>query len=137
MTDVTNGYVKALFFSLVKTVGGVEAAGAYLNISHQRVSQLQSQQCADMPTVMHIVTLEQACGQDLVTGVLSRHVTGEAARGDLITEACEAVEAGANVLQLVRTKASPQAIRMAVTNLHKQASDVVDAAARDHGREAG
>jgi hypothetical protein len=134
MTDITPAYVKGLFHSLVKAVGGVEAAGLYLGISHQRISVLQNPQSADMPTIMHVVTLEAVVGQDLVTGVLARNVNGEAARHDLMTEACEAVEAGANVLHLARRGGDRLALHAAARNLHKQSSDVLDAVARDHAR---
>lgn len=48
MSDpVLPAYVKGLFHQLVKAVGGVEAAGAFLGVSHQRISQLQTTTCAD------------------------------------------------------------------------------------------
>lgn len=73
---VLPAYVKGLFFQLVKAAGGVEAAGAFLGVSHQRISQLQTTTCADMPTVMQIVALESACGLPVVTGALARRLTG-------------------------------------------------------------
>lgn len=77
MSDpVLPAYVKGLFHQLVKAVGGVEAAGAFLGVSHQRISQLQTTTCADMPTVMQIVALESACGLPVVTGALCRRLTG-------------------------------------------------------------
>jgi len=130
MTEISPAYVKGLFHHLVKATGGVEAAGAFLGISHQRVSQLQNIQCADMPTIMQVVTLEAVVGQDLVTGILARHVSGEAARGDLVTEVCEAVEAGAEVLHLTRTGADHHSVRKAAINLHKQTTEVLDVASR-------
>ena len=73
---VPPAFVKGLFHQLVKAVGGVEAAGAYLGVSHQRVSQLQTTTCADMPTIMQVIALEAACGNPIVTGALSRRLTG-------------------------------------------------------------
>lgn len=133
MTTITPGYIKGLFFHLVRAVGGVEAAGAYLGISHQRVSQLQNTQSADMPTIMHVATLEAAVGQDLVTGALSRAVTGESGKGNLLTESCEAVEAATNVLHLSRTGASPRELHKAATTLHRESEDILDTIAAKTG----
>lgn len=72
---ISPAFVKGLFFQLVKAAGGVEAAGAFLGVSHQRISQLQTLSCADMPTVMQIVALEQACGLPVVTGALCRRLS--------------------------------------------------------------
>lgn len=136
MSAITPAQVKGLFYALVKEVGGVEAAAAFLGISHQRVSQLQSPAHTDLPTIMHVVTLEAVVGQDVVTGVLSRAAGGIGAAKDLRTEVCEAVEASADVLRLVRTGADRKTIHKAGLHLMREAADVVDHVARQE-REAG
>jgi hypothetical protein len=136
MPSVTPAQIKGLFYHLVRQVGGVEAAAAYLEISHQRVSQLQNAQTSDMPTIMHVVTLEAVVGQDVVTGVLSRAATGAGGRSDLTTEACEAVEASAEVLRLVRTNADPKTLRQAALRLVREAEDVTDHLARNDRAES-
>lgn len=126
MTTITTGEVKGLFYHLVKAVGGSEAAAAYLGVSQQRISQLQNVRYPDMPTVMHIVTLEHVVGQDLVTGFLSRAAAGESTPGDVMTEACEATEAAVNVQKLARTGAPRRELREAATELHREAADLID-----------
>jgi hypothetical protein len=130
MTTPTNAQIKGLFFHLIKSVGGVEAAGAYLSISHQRVSQLQSINCADMPTLMQIVTLEHAVGVPVVTRALAESVVNSQDANDLLAEACEATEAAAELQRLARAKAEPRVIRAAAIRLEQEARDAVAAAVK-------
>ena len=94
--------VKALFKMLVAAVGGVEAAGVHLGVSHQRVSQLYSLSNDDEPAYRHIRVLEVAAGQAVVTGAHVKAVRGEEA--DCITAAVvESVGATTNALRLVHS----------------------------------
>lgn len=126
-TVPTSHQIKGLFFHAVKAVGGVEAAGAYLQISHQRVSQLQSINCADMPTIMHIVTLEHVIGQPIITRALAESVAGPLGAADLMVEACEATEAAADLQALVRNRADHKTIRDAAVRLQREATDITAA----------
>ncbi|WP_298699217.1 helix-turn-helix domain-containing protein [uncultured Brevundimonas sp.] len=74
---LTDGEIKALFRQLVKAVGGVEAAGVELGVSHQRVSVLQSPAAADMPTVRQIIALEVVAKAPVVSGPWFRAIKGQ------------------------------------------------------------
>lgn len=102
MTDVTPAQIKGLFFHLVGKVGGVVPAGAYLGVSHQRVSILQSVNHPDMPSLMQVVTLERVVGQDIVTGALSRAATGKPDTGEVLDEVMDAHAALANLQESIR-----------------------------------
>lgn len=112
MSAVTRETIKGLFFHLVRAVGGVEAAAAYLDISHQRVSRLQlirdgsGEPVQDMPTVLQIVTLEAVVGQPVVTGALARSAEGKSATADPIKEAGDVVIAASEVFSAVRSGAT-------------------------------
>lgn len=94
--------VKALFKMLVGAVGGVEAAGVHLGVSHQRVSQLYSLSNDDEPAYRQIRLLEVAAGQAVVTGAHVKAVRGDEA--DCITAAVvESVGATTNALRLVHS----------------------------------
>lgn len=127
MSVVTEAEVKGLFYHLVKAVGGVEAAGAFLKISHQRVSQLQSPNNADMPTVMQIATLEHVVGQGIVTGAMARAAEGGAVNANPEKEIGDVVMASADVLRLERADAHPRAKKDAALKLVREATDVADA----------
>lgn len=133
MSEITPAYVKALFHHLVRQIGGLEAAGAYLGVSFQRVSQLQSVNCPDMPTVIQVATLEAALGHSVIFGALAKLVedgAGSAAK-DALEEACEVTEAAANLLHLVRSgNATPREIQAAVLDVQREAMDVPRAVRR-------
>lgn len=92
--------VKALFKMLVTAVGGVEAAGVHLGVSHQRVSQLYSLSNDDEPGYRQIRLLEVVAGRTIVTGAHVKAVRGEEA--DSISAAVvESVSATSTALRLV------------------------------------
>lgn len=64
--------VKALFGQLVDAVGTHDAAAVFLGVSRQRVSQLISTSCPDLPTVAQIAKLEDVCGTSIVFAALAR-----------------------------------------------------------------
>lgn len=137
MTEITPAFIKGHFHHLVRAVGGTEAAGVYLGVSHQRVSQLQSVHSADMPTILQVLTLEQAVGRSVVFSALARAVEGAAAE-DIRAAAVDAVTTGAQVLRLVSDKtadgridaAELQEIRRAAHDHLGEAQELVDAAQR-------
>lgn len=131
MTAVTSAEIKGLFYQLVRAVGGIEAAGAYLGVSHQRVSQLQNPTCADMPTVMHVVTLEAVVGQPIVTSALARAAAGGSIHADPGKEIGDVVLAQAEVLSLHRAGAPAKDQKAAALRLVKEAEEVVDAIGGD------
>ncbi|MHB8286911.1 MAG: hypothetical protein ACYDD1_19850 [Caulobacteraceae bacterium] len=74
---LTDGEVKALFSQLVKAVGGQEAAAIYLGgISRQRVQQICSPNCTDMPTFRQIMALELAAERALITTAAKGAIEG-------------------------------------------------------------
>jgi hypothetical protein len=125
MTEVTAGQIKGLFYHLVRRVGGVEAAGAFLGVSHQRVSTLQNVNQPDMPTLLQVAILERAIGQSVVFAALARYATGAPDASDCaVTEACEVTEASARLLHLVRTAAPQREIEAAALAVQREAQDV-------------
>lgn len=122
--DVTPGQIKGLFYHLVKEVGGIEAAGAYLGVSHQRVSQLQNIQHVDMPNLMQVVTLERVVGQAIVTGVLAASAVGAATAHDLLTEVFDATEAVVDLQRIVRKGGDKKTIRAAAIRAAGELDDV-------------
>lgn len=122
--EVSRAEVKALFAALVSRCGGIEAAGARLGISHQRVSQLQHPTNADMPTIMHVVALESFCAEPVVSGALAQAIDGGKA-GDLITEGMEASEATMAVQRLIRTGAPDKQIMAAALDAKGEIDDVI------------
>lgn len=123
---VNPAQVKALFHHLVRACGGVEAAGARLGISHQRVSQLQSANHDDMPTIMHIASLEEFCGQPIVTGALARVATGQSLTNDPDKEISDVTIAQADIIALRRSGADPRQVKAAALRLVREAQEVVD-----------
>lgn len=94
------GELKALVRQLVKAVGGCDAAGIELAITHQRVSNYQSPNHPDMMPLVYIMQLEAVIGQAIVTGAVSRAVEG--AETDCIhTAAVEAVAAAAQAIGVI------------------------------------
>jgi len=128
MREVTAAEVKGLFHHLVKKVGGLEAAASYLSVSFQRVSQLQSINCTDMPTIMQVVTLELAVGQPVVTGVLAEASTGEGA-SCVHRAAVVAMEQGVKALRLVHDMDADKVREsVEITAVQRAAIENVDAA---------
>lgn len=115
---------KVLFMTLVRLIGGCDAAGAMLGISHQRVSQLQSLNHADMPTLMQVHILEMALGQPIVSGALARLAVGRTCGVDLIKEAAEAVAAVSSVLDACVKGATQRDALIAVSRARKELDDV-------------
>lgn len=124
MTDITPGQVKGLFFHLVKAVGGVEAAGAFLGVSHQRVSTLQNVNHADMPTILQVVALEQAAGQSVVLGQLAKLATGCLIASDLSKETREATYAAVDLQRAADNGATKKDLQAALLRLRKEADEV-------------
>lgn len=125
MTEASQQYVKALFRTFVlKDVGGVDAAGALMGVSHQRVSQLISLNTADMPTIMQVVALEQAVGRAVITSALAEAVEGKEARGDLLRETSEGVSAAAQTMEAVVKGARPEEVAALAAKTIKEMEDV-------------
>ena len=125
MTETSQQYVKALFRTFVlKDVGGVEAAGALLGVSHQRVSQLVSLNTADMPTIMQVAVLEHAVGRAVITSALAEAVEGKEARGDLLRETSEGVSAAAQTMEAVVNGARPEEVAALAAKTIKEMEDV-------------
>jgi hypothetical protein len=125
--SLTAAQLKGLFHQLVRAAGGVEAAGAVLGVSHQRVSQLQSVAGDQLPNVLQIVSLESFVGQPIVTGFLARLCEDSGATSDPVKEAVEVVGAAAEVIDLVSRKAAPKDIAAAIVRLKDEADDVTHA----------
>jgi hypothetical protein len=121
---MTPARVKSLVFQLVKAAGGVEAAGAVLGVSHQRVSQLQSLNHADMPTLMQVVALEAFVGHPILTAALAASITSADAGKSPLEEACEVTEAAAELLRLIRTGAPTREIDAVIWRLRKEIDDL-------------
>lgn len=130
MREIAAPEIKGLFHHLVKAVGGVEAAGAFLEISHQRVSQLQSVNCADMPSILQIVRLEQAAGRPIVTGVLAEAATSEG--GSCVKRAVvSAVEKSGKALRLVHDAYADHHLDQSEIQTVQRAAHDLDAATRE------
>lgn len=124
MRELSDAQIKGLFYHLVKAVGGVEAAGAFLGVSHQRVSQLQSVQSDNMPTLRQVATLEAVVGQPIVTGALARFATGhEIGAAHIHEEVCEAVVSAADVLRAEQA-GDQKAYSAAVIALKREVSEI-------------
>lgn len=125
--DVSPAFVKALFYQLVKAVGGTEAAGAYLEVSHQRVSQLQSPNSADMPGLMQVIKLEAVAGVPIVTGALAKLVEGASGKKSMEDEVFDVTQAAVDLHASVRSGADPKTIEGKVIRLRREAEDVTAA----------
>lgn len=131
MTITQAPYVKALFLSLVKLAGGVDASAVALGVSHQRISQLTSLQSADMPTLMQVVALEAFANQPIVTAALAKLVRGEGNGADPAKESAEVVTASARLMELTVNGASRRDILAAVAAVRSELDDVPAALAED------
>jgi len=135
--SATREQIKGLFFHLVKAVGGVEAAGAYLGISHQRVSRLQllkdreGLSVEDMPTVLQIATLEAVVGQPIVTGALARAAQGHGVFTDPVKEAGDVVVAASHAFQLVRDGVDRRTAVAAVLQTERELAELKDSLGGD------
>jgi len=130
MTETSQQYIKALFRTFVlKDVGGVDAAGALMGVSHQRVSQLISLNTADMPTIMQLVALEHAVGRAVITSALAEVVEGKEARGDLMRETSEGVTAAARTMEAVVKGERPDEIAALAVKTIQEMEDVRSIAA--------
>ncbi len=129
MTEYSPSILKGLFFQAVKQYGGVVPAGAALNISPQRVSQLQSPDepgKTNTPTWEHVWDLDKANGHSVIFAALARMVEeGATAQKDALEEACDVTEAAARLMGLIRTgKASDREIMSAILDVQREAMDV-------------
>lgn len=124
MSEVTPGQIKGLFFHLVRSVGGVEAAGAYLKVSHQRVSALQSTTTSDLPTIMQVATLERVANQSVVFASLAKAATGALAHRDLEKETRDATYAAVDLQRSADSGADRKTLQAAVLKLRKEADEV-------------
>lgn len=132
MTTLSQPYLKALIRTFVlKDVGGVEAAGALLEVSHQRVSQLTSLQSADMPTLMQVIALERFAGQAIVTGALAKLANPDTAARDPLKETSEVVSAASELLNIVVSGGSRREVLAAVAKLQAETADVPAALAEE------
>lgn len=124
MSDL-NSLIKGHFAQLVRAAGGTEASGACLGVSHQRVSQMQSKNCPDLPRLEQIHELEMFVGQSVVFGALARMAEAEgAATKDALEEACDVTEAAAELLRLARNGAPTKEIEAAALAVQREAMDV-------------
>lgn len=122
--DITPGYVKGLFHHLVRSVGGLEAAGAFLGVSFQRVGQLQSMNHPDMPTLLQVVTLEQACGQSIILAQLAKAATGALTAGDLEKETREATYAAVDLQRMAENGATRKELEAALLKLRRESDEI-------------
>jgi hypothetical protein len=134
---IETGEVKALFRQLVKAVGGVDAAAVELDISHQRVSFLQTTSNEDEPTFRQIRILEFVAKRPIVSGAQFRAVNGEC-DDSIQSAAVEVVTTGAKVLSLVhnmdadghRGAGEVRTVQEAASIHLREARELHDAAAR-------
>ena len=133
---MTPARVKSLVFQLVKAAGGVEASGAVLGVSHQRVSQLQSLNHADMPTLMQVIALEAFVGHPILTAALAADLTPTHAGKSPLEEACEVTETAAELLRLVRTGGAARDIEATIWRLRKEIDDLPATIAADDLRRS-
>jgi hypothetical protein len=123
------GLIKALFHQLVGRCGGVEACAAVLGVTSQRVSQLQSMNCGDLPSLSLIVKLERFVGEAIVTGGLANAVRRDAQPGDLGRETRQATYAAVALQQGVDEGLSRDELRARAQALHRELEDVNQALA--------
>lgn len=123
-SEITPAYVKALFHHLVKAVGGVDAAGAYLGVSFQRVSMLQKATTPDMPTIMQVHTLERVAERSVVFDVLANAIGDNREVDDLAKETREATYAAVDLQRAVDTGARKRDLRIVHQRLMEEAEQV-------------
>lgn len=124
MKDVTPAYVKVLFGQMVRLAGGTDAAGLILGLSNQRVSQLQSLNCADQPSALHLIKLHVGIESPFLTDALTALAGGTPPSRDLQKETREHLHAAANLDALASSNAPPKAISDALTKAQRELADV-------------
>ena len=137
------GEIKALFRQLVKAVGGVQAAGVELGVSHQRVSVLQNPANPDLPTLVQVLALEVVAGRPIVTGAAARAISG-AADDSMTAAAVASVASSADLIARVhameadgvRSQADIRSVQEAAQKNLREAQEAADAAARLSGEGA-
>lgn len=129
-TGFTPQYIKALFRRLVKEAGGIQAVGEHLEISFQRVEQLYSPRCADLPQLTQILSVSEWIGSDTFFRAIADAISAKHAPVDVETESFEATEAAAALQKLARKRADPRVIEDAAERLVDEANDVLAAARR-------
>lgn len=122
--EISPAYIKALFHHLVRAVGGIEPAGAYLGVSFQRVSILQSANSPDMPTIMQVLTLEKVAERSVVFSILAKAAGAEIEIDDLAKETREATYAAVDLQRAVDTGAKKRDLRLAYQRLMDEAEQV-------------
>lgn len=127
---MTPAHLKALFHVLVRAAGGIEAAGAVLDVSPQRVAQLYSPQSPSLPTVLHIVQLEAFVGDAIVTSQLAKLAKPTGDEKSIEDEAFEATAAAFDVHAAVRSGADAKTVESKVVALRKEVEDVTAALGR-------
>jgi hypothetical protein len=85
--------IKALFCTLIQRCGGVYAASAFLGVSHQRVSTIQSLETTDLPTVQQLMALQGWIGDAFVFDALADQIRANRRIGDVGKETREATYA--------------------------------------------
>lgn len=91
--------LKALFKQLRQVIGSQDAAAAYLNVSRQRVAQLEgAKHPEDVPTWAQVFTLEQEAGRSIVFAALAAMSEAKAPT-DIMDASIAAVTASSAALQ--------------------------------------
>ena len=93
--------LKALFHQLRKAVGSQDAAATYLEVSRQRVAQLESAHAdnsREVPTWEQVFVLEQAIGRSIVFAALADLSDGKPS-ADIMGASIAAVAASSAALQ--------------------------------------
>lgn len=100
-TEADRALIKGLFSQQVDAVGTHEAAAVFLGISRQRVGQLVSIACGDMPTAMQILKLQRVTGQAIVFGTLARLDVDQGREAEALATAIESTATASRALQAV------------------------------------
>jgi len=115
---------------LIKACGGLEEASSHCGLSTAQLSRCQTPGSGQYLNIRAVAELEHYCGQPVITAVLAQENAAPVSDKSLITEACEAAEAAANmqrVVRLVRANPSPRdrdMIRSAVLDAQRELDDV-------------
>lgn len=135
---IAPGELKALVRVLVKAVGGQEAAGVTLGVSHQRIGQLMDVNLPDQMGLLQISQLEQIVGRAIVTGAAARAADGDGSDEGIMVAAVGTVGSSAQLVALVhameadghRTAAEKKAVQKVAQDNLREAQEAADAAAR-------
>ncbi len=101
--DNDRAFLKGLFSQQVDAVGTHEAAAVFLGISRQRVGQLISTSCQDMPTLMQVWKLQKVTRQSLVFAPLGRLNEDDDREAEALASAIESTATASRALQAVHT----------------------------------